>query len=287
MEPRAVEVIAPGARTTVQDLGRPGHASIGVGPSGAADRGALRLANRLAGNDEGAPALEVVLGGLVLEASAPCRVVVTGAVRPVRLRGRAAAMHAPLQLGAGDRIEIGSGGAGVYTYVALDGGVAATPVLGSASTDVLGGIGPDPLVAGQALPLGAPRARFAVVDQAPVRPIPANIELRVLPGPRADRLAPDAFRALCATDWQVSAASNRVALRLDGTALAHAATGELPSEGLVRGAVQVPPDGQPVVFGPDHPTTGGYPVLAVVIDADLDAAAQAAPGARVRFRPHR
>lgn len=287
MEPRAVEVVTPGARTTVQDLGRPGHAAIGVGPSGAADRGALRLANRLVGNDEAVPALEVVLGGLVLEATAPCRIAVTGAARPVQLRGRAAAIHAPLQLDRGDRIEVGTGGAGVYTYVAIDGGVAVTPVLGSASTDVLGGIGPRPLTAGLVLPLGAPRPRFVAIDQAPVPSMPDRIELRVLPGPRADRLGPGAFASLCAADWQVSGASNRVALRLVGPALAHADVGELPSEGLVRGAVQVPPDGQPVVFGPDHPTTGGYPVLAVVIDADLDAAAQAAPGTHVRFRPHR
>lgn len=284
MENRRVTVEAAGLRTTVQDLGRPGHAAIGVSPSGAADRGALRLANRLVANPEGAPALEVTGGGLVLCAHTSCRVAVTGAPRPVRRDGDARAMHAPFEVLAGMRVHVGLGGRGTHTYLALDGGVDVALVLGSASTDVLGGIGPPPLRAGDVLTLGRASSAPTGVDVAPVHAPPEIVELRVLPGPRVDRFAPGALDALCTPRWTVGDASNRVALRLVGAPIARIDDGELPSEGLVRGAVQVPPDGRPVVFGPDHPTTGGYPVLAVVVDDDLDAAAQAAPGTTVRFR---
>lgn len=283
MEPRWFEVVDAGMHTTVQDLGRPGHAGVGVGPSGAADRAALRLANRLVGNAEQAPAFEVAGGGLVVRAGAACVVAVTGAPRTVHLDGRAVAMHAPLHVPAGALVAIGVGGTGLYTYLAVDGALAVAPVLGSASTDVLGGIGPPPPAAGDRVPVGPPVEARVVVDVAPVAPWPLTVVLRVRVGPRADRLAPGGLDQLCAHEWVVGAASNRVAQRLVGPPLAHLATDELPSEGLVRGAVQVPPDGCPVVFGPDHPTTGGYPVLAVVIDDDLDAIAQAAPGTPVRF----
>ncbi|NEB20369.1 biotin-dependent carboxyltransferase family protein, partial [Streptomyces coelicoflavus] len=133
------------------------------------------------------------------------------------------------------------------------------------------------------LPLGRPRVPHARVDVAPQPGPPAELVLRVAPGPRADWFTPAAMRALTSSVYRVSSASNRIGLRMDGPALERARPGELPSEGTVLGAVQVPTDGRPVVFLADHPTTGGYPVIGVVRTADLPAAAQAVPGTPVRF----
>jgi allophanate hydrolase subunit 2 len=160
-------------------------------------------------------------------------------------------------------------------------------VLGSRSTDTLSGLGPAPLAAGDRLPVGALAGEEPVVDVAAVRPPAADPVLRVLPGPRRDWLEPTAWTALTTASWTVSTDSDRVGLRLDGPRLERARAEELPSEGLVPGALQVPPDGAPVLFLADHPVTGGYPVLAVVVTADLPAAAQLRPGDSVRFRPAR
>jgi biotin-dependent carboxylase-like uncharacterized protein len=177
--------------------------------------------------------------------------------------------------------------AGLRSYVGVRGGVAVPDVLGSRSTDTLSGLGPPPLRSGDELPVGDLAADEPVVDVAPVaRPADRPV-LGVLPGPRRDRLADDAWALLTSAEWAVGTDSDRVGLRLSGPALRHAASGELPSEGLVPGAVQVPPDGAPVLFLADHPVTGGYPVLAVVRTADLPIAAQLRPGDVVRFRTAR
>ena len=284
MERAAVEVVDAGARTTFQDLGRAGYAALGVSPSGAADRPSFGLVNRLVGNDGDAVALEVVLGGLVLRALRSVRIALTGAPRPVLVDDHAVAMHTPIVVRRGEVLRVGHGQRGVYTYVAVHGGFVAEQTLGSASTDVLGGIGPAPLAAGDRLMIG-PRTDLAQpVDVAPV-PAPLDpVELRVVPGPRREWFTEDAFDVLCASTYTVMSASNRIALRLSGPPIARRFERELASEGLIVGAVQIPPDGMPVVFGADHPTTGGYPVLAVVIGRDVGFAAQARPGAAVRFR---
>jgi biotin-dependent carboxylase-like uncharacterized protein len=173
---------------------------------------------------------------------------------------------------------------GLRAYLAVRGGVAVPPVLGSRSTDALSGLGPAPLAAGDRLPVGDLAADEPLVDVAPVASLPDRPVLRVLPGPRRDWLADTAWAALRDAAWTVSADSDRVGLRLTGPRLARARDDELPSEGLVPGAVQVPPDGAPVLFLADHPVTGGYPVLAVVVTADLPVAAQLRPGDVVRFR---
>jgi biotin-dependent carboxylase-like uncharacterized protein len=165
----------------------------------------------------------------------------------------------------------------------VSGGVTVEPVLGSRSTDLLSGLGPPPLTDGTVLPLGSPAGPHARVDVAAQPGPPAELVLRVTPGPRDDWFTRDAVRTLLTRVYRVSAASNRIGLRTEGPALERARSGELPSEGMVLGAVQVPPDGRPVVFLADHPTTGGYPVIAVVRPADLAAAAQAVPGTPVRF----
>ncbi|QLQ40252.2 biotin-dependent carboxyltransferase family protein [Micromonospora robiginosa] len=187
----------------------------------------------------------------------------------------------PLSLPAGAVLRIGPARVGVRTWLAVSGGIAVEPVLGSRSTDTLSGLGPPPLRDTDRLPLGAPTGPPAPVDLTVGPPVPAEVRLTVRPGPRRDWFTPEAVDLLCRAAYTVTPASNRVGARLAGAALPRAVAGELPSEGLVLGAVQVPPDGQPLVFLADHPTTGGYPVLGVV--DDVTPLAQARPGTTVRF----
>jgi biotin-dependent carboxylase-like uncharacterized protein len=280
-------VLAPGPFTTVQDGGRPGWASVGVPRSGAADRSSAGLANRLVGNRPDAAVLEVTAGGLRVRAERTVLVAVTGAPVPISIDGRQGPLNAPVTVPAGAVLTFGLPPTGLRTYLAVRGGVDVPSVLGSRSTDTLSGLGPAPLAAGDRLPIGALAAAEPVVDVAAVAPPSPAPLLRVLPGPRRDWLEPGAWTALTTQPWRVSADSDRVGLRLEGPRLQRARDDELPSEGLVPGAVQVPPDGAPVLFLADHPVTGGYPVLAVVTTADLPAAAQLRPGDVVRFRAAR
>ncbi len=280
---RGLEVLRPGPLTTVQDLGRRGVAHLGVPRAGALDEPALRAANRLVGNEPGAAALETTLGGVTLRALGPLLIAVTGAPAPVRVDGRPAAWGAPVTVPAGAVLDVGPATHGVRGYLAVAGGIAVPAVLGSRSADVLSGIGPPPLSAGTVLPLGRPPAPGRLPDLVALPAPPVELVLRLRPGPRADWFAPRAAALLARSPYRVAAASNRVALRTEGPAVARAHRGELPSEGMVLGAVQIPPDGQPVVFLADHPTTGGYPVIGVVPRPDLAAAAQARPGTPVRF----
>lgn len=274
-------VEATGPLTLLQDLGRPGLAHLGVSPSGAADRAAHRLANRLVGNDEGAATLEVTLGGLAVRATATLFVAVTGAPTTLHLDGVPTASHATVVLRTGSRLVVGLPARGLRSYLAVRGGIAAAPVLGSRSRDVLAGLGPAPLAVGDVLPVGTPTAPLPDAERAPAPTAPPALAVR--PGPRLDWFAGDAWSVLVGSVWTVSGDVDRVAARLSGPALRRAVTGELPSEGLVRGAVQVPASGQPLLFGPDHPVTGGYPVLAVLTGAASDAATQLRPGDPVRF----
>ncbi|MCP9959760.1 biotin-dependent carboxyltransferase family protein [Streptomyces sudanensis] len=284
MTGRALTVVRAGALTTVQDRGRPGHAHLGVPRSGALDPYAAALVNRLVGNGDGAAVLETTLTGCAVRTRCPVTAAVGGAPCPVTVDGRPAAWGAAVRLGAGAVLEVGAAVRGVRSYVAFAGGVAVPPVLGSRSTDLLSGLGPAPLADGAVLPLGpAPPPGTARYEGAPWRGVPREVVLRVRFGPRDDWFVPGALRTLTSRAYRVSPASNRVGLRTEGPPLERARPGELPSEGMVLGAVQVPPDGRPVVFLADHPTTGGYPVVAVVREADLAVAAQAAPGTPVRF----
>ncbi|MFG2122017.1 biotin-dependent carboxyltransferase family protein [Streptomyces sp. NPDC048710] len=283
MSDRALVVVRAGALTTVQDRGRPGYAHLGVPRSGALDPQAAALVNRLAGNPPDAAVLETTLNGCALRPRSTVTVAVGGAPCPVTVGGRPAAWGAPVVVPAGALLEVGAAVAGVRAYVAVSGGIAVEPVLGSRATDLLSGLGPAPLTDGTVLPLGNPAGPPARVDAVPQPGPPAELVLRVTPGPRGDWFTARAVRDLTTRAYRVSSASNRIGLRTEGPALERARPGELPSEGMVLGAVQVPPDGRPVVFLADHPTTGGYPVIAVVRGADLPAAAQAVPGTTVRF----
>jgi biotin-dependent carboxylase-like uncharacterized protein len=195
-------------------------------------------------------------------------------------------MYAPVWAPPGAELRVGIPARGLRSYLAVRGGVAVPPVLGSRSTDSLSGLGPPPLCQGDLLPLGSPDGLAPIiVDAAPPPASPERPVLRVIAGPRDDWFAAGALERLCDSPYEVSQDINRVGVRLRGGALTRMRDGELPSEGMVAGAIQVPPNGQPIVFLTDHPPTGGYPVIAVVVPADLPRAAQLRPGDKVTFKP--
>jgi biotin-dependent carboxylase-like uncharacterized protein len=281
---RALTVLATGPLTTVQDAGRPGQGALGIGRSGACDRAVFRQANRLVGNPEDTAALEVTFGGLVVRAESDLLVVTTGA------RCAGPFPHAsPTALRQGSELRLGAPATGLRTYLAVRGGIDVPPVLGSRATDVLSGLGPAVVADSDVLPVGAPTGPMPGVDLAPVPEIPGGeVTVAVLPGPRADWFGDAGWTRLTGQAWTVTSESNRVGLRLEGKSLERVRTGELPSEGMVRGALQVPPSGAPVLFLADHPVTGGYPVIGYVadepLDSDVDRCAQLRPGQAVRFK---
>jgi biotin-dependent carboxylase-like uncharacterized protein len=276
----SLTVLEPGALTTVQDGGRIGLAALGIGRSGACDRTSYRLANRLVGNDSGLAALEVTFGGLRLRADADVLLALTGARCPDLPH------NAPFVLERGSTLRLTIPVSGLRTYLAVRGGVEVPPVLGSRSTDILAGLGPAVLSRDVVLPVGPAPPAFPHVDQAPVaEPERGEVWVRVVPGPRDGWFTEQGWSTLLAESYEVTSESNRVGVRLDGPVLERARTGELPSEGMARGALQVPPSGTPVLFLADHPVTGGYPVAAYVHDDDVDRCAQLQPGQRLRFRP--
>lgn len=281
---RGLEVVRAGVRTTVQDLGRTGLAHLGVSRSGAADAPALRLANRLVGNPQDAAGLEVTLGGCVVRPTRAVTLAVTGARCTVTVDGRAADWGLPLAVPEGALVQIGRATTGLRVYLGVSGGVRVEPVLGSRATDSLSGLGPAPVSDGDVLPLCAPEGLPAGVDLAPYPEPPHELVLRVWPGPRDDWFTAEALRTFLSTPYTVSTLTDRVGARLSGSPLTRAVSRELPSEGLVLGAVQVPANGQPLIFLADHPTTGGYPVIAVLDPADVPAVAQARPGTTIHFR---
>ena len=273
----ALEVVCAGPLTTVQDRGRFGHRAAGVSPSGAADLGAMARANHLAGNAAGAAVLEVTVGGLVLVASGRLTVAVAGAACG------GVTMDAAIRLEAGQRLQLGAATAGLRAYVAVAGGVAVPAVLGSRSTDTLSGLGPPHLQDGDSIPVGAACIGGAAVSAPPpVPPRDSEAPLLVLPGPRDGWLDGHGWDQLRAATWTASPDSNRTAVRLQGDPLP-VRSGSLPPEPLVRGAVQLPPGGLPIVFLADHPVTGGYPVVGVLDAASCDRLAQLRPGQAVRL----
>ncbi len=273
-------VESAGPLTTVQDRGRAGLAHLGVPRAGPLDRPAAELANRLVGNGPDAALLELTWGGLELTSDAGAWVAVTGAEVPLYVDGAERGVDRAEWLPAGGRLRLGTPTSGVRSYLAVAGGIDVAPVLGSRSTDTLAWVGPPRVEDGATLPVGTPDGPPAALDTP--RP-PVRGPLRVTEGPRADWFSADALERLCAAPYVVGEDSNRVGLRLDGDPPVRVRDGELPSEGMVQGAVQVPPGGQPVVLLADHPATGGYPVLAVVHPHDLWMCGQLRPGERLRF----
>jgi KipI family sensor histidine kinase inhibitor len=305
-----LRIVSPGLQSLIQDLGRHGHSALGVSAAGALDRASLRRGNRLVGNSQAAAAIETVAGGLRVQAVGDQVLAVAGAPSALTIdppsdaesdaesapasgsasgkpaRQRTVPMATPFALLDGEILTVGAPEAGFRSYLAVRGGVDAPAVLGSRSTDTMSGIGPAPLAAGQLLAAGDVTDSGVVgsPELQPDFPGTGVTVLDIVPGPRADWFDEAALESLCGQDWVVKPQSNRVGMRLDGTPLQRSRQGELPSEGTVAGAIQVPPEGLPVLFLADHPITGGYPVIGVVVDHQLDLAAQVPIGGSIRFR---
>ncbi|MFC6356834.1 5-oxoprolinase subunit C family protein [Luethyella okanaganae] len=282
----ALHVLEAGPLTLVQDLGRPGHAAIGVSPSGALDRASLRLANRLVGNAEGAAAFEIAVGGFAARFDGVAWVAVTGAWGSVEVDGRSLAPDVATPVAAGSELRFGVARRGLRYYLAVRGGLEVPTVLGSRSRDTLSGLGPDPAAVGDVFAIGsAPTGGIPLVDAMTIGPPDDGVAtIGLTPGPRADWVSTATLERLFDQPWTISTQSNRVGARLDGRPLERLDRGELPSEGMVAGSVQLSPSGLPTVLLADHPVTGGYPVIAVVADASLDVFGQLRPGQQLRFR---
>jgi KipI family sensor histidine kinase inhibitor len=288
------EVQQPGLRTVLQDGGRRGVAGIGVPAAGPADHSSFTLANRLVGNDDDAGALEVTASGPTLRALAPAFVAVVGAAPVVQLEDQPMTTGKVFPVAAGQTLTIGAVRHGLRTYVAVAGGLVGEELFGSIASDQLSGLGPGPLCAGTmvwAAELRPPLGDHLREDALPITSHAGSILLRVIPGPHFEQFPEGFLEMLCGRTFVVADESNRVGLRLTPPGERVSSAGhevvrpELDSQGAVTGAVQVPPDGRPVVLLPDHATLGGYPIVAVVLSADLGLLGQCGPGTEVRLVP--
>lgn len=279
-----LEVLRTGPLALVEDLGRAGLAHVGVTRSGAADRRSHRLANRLLANPEDRATIEVAFGGFSARLhGGDVDIAVTGADTDPAVNGVTFGSNSIQHVRDGDVISLGTPRSGLRTYLGVRGGIDAAPVLGSRSYDVMAAIGPSPLRAGDVLSIGERVGEYPEVDQAPVAAISDGVvELRVTPGPRDDWFVdPD---IMVRTNWLVTNRSDRVGMRLVGMPLEYRwPDRQLPAEGVTRGAIQVPPNGFPVILGPDHLVTGAYPVVGVVVEEDIDTLAQVRPGQTIRM----
>lgn len=273
---RWIEVIEPGALTTVQDLGRPGHESSGVSPGGAADRHALRVANLLVGNEEGAAALEICMSGPVLKFHAETTVAWVSATGKSR------------RVAAGETVDFSKLTGGVRACLAVAGGLRVPELLGSAATDLrarFGGFHGRALRAGDHLLFGGagkipPPGDWHVGRADRI----SEIELRFLPGVQQHWFSEPALRRFRSEVYQLTPRSDRMGARLAGAALELAEPREMVSQPVACGSVQVPPDGQPIILLAERQTIGGYPQIGHVISVDLPKLGRAWPGAAVRFR---
>ncbi|MGH3164944.1 MAG: 5-oxoprolinase/urea amidolyase family protein [Trebonia sp.] len=290
----ALLIERPGFHATIQDSGRRGFGHLGVGRSGALDARSLAEANRLVGNPAGAAGIEIAPGGFECRAVGDLVIAVTGASAPLTIGEpcsgddqRPAPFRTPFLLRDGARLSFGAPRAGFRSYLAVRGGVAVAPVLGSRSTDTLSSLGPPPLRRGVTIPVGAEETvEVWYPDGSAAQPAETGpAVLPVVLGPRDDLFSPAAAERLFGSTWAVATAADRVGLRLSGSAgpLPVQAAGELPSEGMATGSIQVPPSGNPIIFLNDHPVTGGYPVIGVVGTDALRLAAQLAPGDQIVF----
>lgn len=290
------EVMEAPVPALFQDLGRFGQTGQGVSASGALDQGAFKAANRIVGNPITSPALEIAMGGLVLKAHADGVIAITGAACPIEIETLSGSLilgetYRPIRLESGDLLCIGFAAKGARSYLAVRGGFFVEPVLGSAATDTLAVVGPDPVVSGSILPFSPETPGLMPVATQELAPfeLPGpdeEVVLDVVMGPRTDWFTQQGIATLTSQTWKVTPQSNRVGLRLQGdVSIERTDARELSSEGTATGAIQVPHSGQPVLFLADHPLTGGYPVIATIAEHHLDLAGQLPVNAKIRFRP--
>jgi len=280
----AVDHVGPA--TSVQDGGRFGAQRYGLTPSGVMDRPALAVANALAGNAPFAAAIEIGPFDARFTVRDGCvRVALAGAAREATAAGRLFPMKTTVLLAAGESLVLGAARDGVFSYLAIEGAVCGEPVFGSLSVNALAGLGspfPRPLQAGDLLALhdAAPLAQERRLPLAPA----AQGPIRIVFGPQHEEFDTAAQELLLASEWRVSALSDRMGYRLDGPAITRAHGHDIVSDGTVTGSIQVPGSGRPIILMPDRGTTGGYPKIATVISADLGRVAQTRPGHTIRFR---
>jgi biotin-dependent carboxylase-like uncharacterized protein len=279
-----IEIVATGPHASVQDLGRVGHAAWGITGGGAADRASLQLANRLVGNTDTAAAFELLLAGATLRFDRAGVIAVTGATCPFTVDRTPGGCDGPQLVPAGAVVQFGIPAQRLRTYVAVRGGLATEPLLGSRATDERSGLG-RALRAGDVVPVGTDVVGPPLVDVAPIPRWPDGpITLQGVVGPRDDWFTEESLGEFERGTYTVQAASDRVGIRLDGPRLrCQRDETELLSEPTIRGAIEIPPDGRPIIFSADHPTTCGYPVVAVLDPRSADVAAQCRPGQSVTF----
>jgi len=287
----ALKVIAPGLHTTVQDLGRFGYQALGVPVSGALDGSSLRLANQLAGNPDNTAALEILYLGPTLEVEAEsARVALAGGDATLELvseRAFDAGGWRSLLVHRGERFRVNASSRTACCYLAVEGGIAVEPCLGSAATYTRGGFGGlkgRALEADDLLPLARPAAGERGELMLP-QPPPAGEEeaIRVVLGPQADHFTAAALELFLASEFRISKDADRMGVRLEGAKLAHRDGYDIASDGIATGAIQVPGSGQAILLLADHQTTGGYPKIATVITADLSVVGRRRPGDSVHF----
>ncbi|MSS44973.1 biotin-dependent carboxyltransferase family protein [Cutibacterium sp. WCA-380-WT-3A] len=277
-------VEAAGPRTLIEDAGRRGWADLGISGCGAWDRQAYLDGARLVGNGAGLGCLEVLLGPVRLRCvGGPVLVAVTGTDAQVHLDGTPRPNGGGFLVKGGQTVSISAPEHGLRSYVSVSGGIDATPTFSSVSADPTRGIGPAPLTPGDCVNVGHGRAGVISTTLVDAPQPSRELVLHGVWGPRDDWFTDASRHRLEQAPWRVGDASDRVGTRLEGPSLERAVTGELTSEPVIRGAIQVPTSGVPLIFGPDHPTTGGYPVIGVVDPEDADRLAQARAGVVVRF----
>jgi biotin-dependent carboxylase-like uncharacterized protein len=275
-----MRIEATGLRATVQDRGRFGHLREGIPPSGPADPFAFAAAQALVGNDAAAAAIEIIGAGFAYRCEDRRIVAVTG--RDVALRGRdlvpgwTAAFARP-----GETYTVLCGERSRFAYLAVSGGIATETILGSRSAYLPAGLG-RPLSAGEVVPLGIARVDVERAGRFVVSPDYDTGQIRTITGPHAQRFTDDAHSLFFRSEFRVEPASDRMGTRLSGPRIP-AREGEILTSGVVAGAVQIPSGGAPIVLLAEHQATGGYPVIATVITADLGLAAQRLPGEVLRF----
>jgi biotin-dependent carboxylase-like uncharacterized protein len=287
----SLKILAPGLHTTIQDLGRIGYQALGVPVSGALDGFSLRLANALVGNPQGMAVLEILLSGPMIEIKADSvRVALVGAGASLEIRGaqsRAVAAGESTTLQQGESFQVAVGRQSACCYLAIEGGIAAPFVLGSASTYArarLGGLHGRALQQEDIVPLVVAQASERVELRAPT-PLSATLDqpIRVVLGPQQEYFTEDAVITLLNAEFRVSQNADRMGLRLDGPPLRHRGGWDIISDAIATGSIQVPGSGQPIVLLADHQTTGGYPKIATVISADLPLVGRRRPSDAIRF----
>jgi len=284
-----VVVVKPGMLTTIQDAGRWGFQSSGVPVGGPMDPVSFRLSNALVRNPPDAAGLEITLLGPELEFDDERVVAITGAHFDLSLDGRTMPSNAPFIVSAGARLRFGARRLGARAYLAISGGIAVTPTLGSRATHLIsamGGIGGRALGAGDVLPLGEPTDLYGSVSmpQEAIVPMPdRHARVRVLPGPQTEYFSPDALDVLQSASYVIASNSDRMGFRLEGPPLTHARGADIISDATPLGVLQVPASGQPILLMADRQTAGGYPKIATVITADMPMAGQLGPGDTIAF----